>query len=99
MKTVRFKLDSAAQPLPAGRVNLRKLEGTSEADLEAQQNVARCPTCMIVVGHSDQNDDFTLVGAPAPAEVSSPSLSRMNSSVFQPPTLSCFESHSPISLP
>ena len=39
MKTVRFKLDSAVQPLPAGRVNLRKLEGTSEADLEAQQRL------------------------------------------------------------
>ena len=39
MKTVRFKLDSAAQPLPAGRVNLRKLEGASEADLEAQQRL------------------------------------------------------------
>ena len=39
MKTVRFKLDSAAQPRPAGRVNLRKLEGTSEADLEAQQRL------------------------------------------------------------
>jgi hypothetical protein len=39
MKTVRFKLDSAVQPLPAGRVNVSKLEGTSEADLEAQQRL------------------------------------------------------------
>ena len=39
MKTVRFKLDTAVQQMPAGRVNMRKLKGTSEADLEAQQRV------------------------------------------------------------
>lgn len=39
MKKVRFKLDSTVQPLPAGRVNVSKLEGTSEADLEAQQRL------------------------------------------------------------
>ena len=37
MKTVRFKLDAAVQPMPPGRVNVRKLEGTSEAGLKAQQ--------------------------------------------------------------
>ena len=39
MKTVRFKLDSAVQQMPAGRVKVRKLEGTSEADLKAQQKI------------------------------------------------------------
>ena len=39
MKTVRFKLDTAVQPMPAGRLNVRKLERTSEADLRAQQKI------------------------------------------------------------
>lgn len=39
MKTVRFKLDTAVQKMPAGRVNVRKLEGTSEADFKAQQKI------------------------------------------------------------
>lgn len=39
MKTVRFKLDSAVQQMSAGRVKVRKLEGTSEADLKAQQKI------------------------------------------------------------
>ena len=39
MKTVRFKLDTTAPRMPAGKVNLRKLEGTSEADLKAQQKI------------------------------------------------------------
>ena len=39
MKTVRFKLDTAVHQMPAGRVNVRKLEGTSEADLKAQQKI------------------------------------------------------------
>ena len=39
MKTVRFKLDTAVQQMPAGRLNVRKLERTSEADLKAQQKI------------------------------------------------------------
>ena len=39
MKTVRFKLDTVVQQMPAGRVNMRKLEGTSEADLKTQQKI------------------------------------------------------------
>ncbi len=39
MKTVRFKIDTTVQQMPAGRVNLRKLEGTSEADLKTQQKI------------------------------------------------------------
>ncbi len=39
MTTVRFKLDTAVLQMPAGRVNVRKLEGTSEADLKAQQKI------------------------------------------------------------
>ena len=39
MKTVRFKLDTAVPKIPAGRVNVSKLEGTSEADLKAQQKI------------------------------------------------------------
>ena len=37
MKTVHFKLDTANPQVSAGRLNLPKLEGTSEADLKAQQ--------------------------------------------------------------
>jgi putative transcriptional regulator len=39
MKTLRFKLDTVVAKWPAGRVNVRKLEGTPEADLKAQQNI------------------------------------------------------------
>lgn len=39
MKTVRFKLDAAAPKTPTGRVNVRILEGTSEADLSAHQKI------------------------------------------------------------
>ena len=39
MKTVRFKLDTAVQQMPTGRVNMRKLEGTSEADLKTQKHI------------------------------------------------------------
>ena len=39
MKTVRFKLDAAVQEMPAGRVDMRKLEDTSEADIQAQQKI------------------------------------------------------------
>lgn len=39
MKTVRFKLDAAIQQMPAGRLNARKLDRTSEADLQAQQKI------------------------------------------------------------
>lgn len=37
MKTVRFKLDPTIPKMPAGRVNLRKLDRTSEADIKAHQ--------------------------------------------------------------
>lgn len=37
MKTVPFKLDPTIPKMPAGRVNLRKLDRTSEADIKAQQ--------------------------------------------------------------
>lgn len=39
MKTVRFKLDAVAQPMPGGRVIMRRLEGTSEAHLQEQQKI------------------------------------------------------------
>jgi len=39
MKTVRFKLDTTGAQTPAGRVNLRQLEDTSEADIKVQQAV------------------------------------------------------------
>ncbi|HQZ05291.1 MAG TPA: helix-turn-helix domain-containing protein [Burkholderiaceae bacterium] len=39
MKTVRFKIDTTVQQMLAGRVNLRKLEGTSEAGLKTQQKI------------------------------------------------------------
>ncbi|OQC16680.1 helix-turn-helix domain-containing protein [Candidatus Skiveiella danica] len=39
MKTVRFKLDTAVPRMPAGRANVRKLEATSEAELNAQQKI------------------------------------------------------------
>ena len=37
MKTVRFKLDTPVPKMPAGRVNLRKLDLTSEADIKSHQ--------------------------------------------------------------
>ena len=37
MKTVRFKLDTAVPKMPAGRVNLRKLNATTEADIKVHQ--------------------------------------------------------------
>lgn len=39
MKTVRFKLDTADQKKPAGRVNPRKLRATSEADIDVHQRI------------------------------------------------------------
>ncbi len=37
MKTVRFKLDTVIPQMPAGRVNLHKLDHTTEIDINAQQ--------------------------------------------------------------
>lgn len=39
MKTLRLKRYTAVLQTPAGRVNVRKLAGTSEADLKAQQKM------------------------------------------------------------
>lgn len=38
MKTARFKLDPATPSMPVGRVNLHKLDATSEADIKLHQN-------------------------------------------------------------
>jgi putative transcriptional regulator len=36
-KTIRLKIDPSNPRLPKGRINLRKLDGTSEGDIAAQQ--------------------------------------------------------------
>lgn len=36
-KTIRVKIDPSKPQMPKGRVNLRKLDDTSEADIAAQQ--------------------------------------------------------------